>query len=223
MNLVLRLLGVQVLARAAARLPGRAAWVATAVVLAVVDLLPLVAVVRGDVGMADVFLVYWLENVVVWLVGMVRVSTADGQDGARLTSRGDPIGHTQFFALHYGVFTLVHGIFTAFIVGILGLDGGVLPVLVLTGATAASQLWYLGAVWFGRGQQHLVSTATAMFAPYPRMLVLQVGIIVGFSVAVGGDHHDQQTAVGVLCGLKLAVDLAFHLRSWGRSRQPVEE
>jgi hypothetical protein len=79
--------------------------------------------------------------------------------------------------------------------------------------------------WFGRDERKVVSPGQAMFAPYPRMLVLHVGIIIAFGVALDGWEHgengnDQVTAVAVLCLLKLLVDLGFHL--WQhRSRQVV--
>ena len=60
------MLGIELLARFAARLPGGMARLATAVLLVVVNLLPVWAVVEGRAGMGDVFLVYWFENVVVW-------------------------------------------------------------------------------------------------------------------------------------------------------------
>ena len=110
MDVVLRFLGIQLLARAAARLPGGWARLATAVLLVVVNLLPIWAVLQGRAGMGDVFLVYWVENVVVWLCGIVQVATAEGPD----TVGGDRVPRARldrFFALHYGAFTLAHGVF----------------------------------------------------------------------------------------------------------------
>jgi hypothetical protein len=55
------------------------------------------------------------------------------------------------------------------------------------------------------------------------MLVLHVGIIIAFGVALDGWEHgengqDQVTAVAVLCAMKTLVDLGFHV--WQhRSRQ----
>ena len=71
----------------------------------------------------------------------------------------------------------------------------------------------------------MVSPGSAMVAPYPRMLVLHVGIIIAFGVALDGWEHgengqDQVTAVAVLCAMKTLVDLGFHV--WQhRSRQVV--
>lgn len=220
---VLRLLGVELLSRLAGRLPGPLAWWASLALLVVVNLLPVLAVLEGQAGIGDVFLVYWFENVVVWLTGIVRIATAEGTGGPEVRSSGTPIGLTEFFALHYGIFTLVHGVFTVVIVVLTGLDGGVLPVLLLSAAIAASHLVQLGVVWFGRDQRRLVSPGSAAFAPYPRMLAMHAAIIGGFFFVLGGPSGDgplgEDTGVAILCGLKTVLDLAFHLRR--RPRQPV--
>jgi hypothetical protein len=219
-DVVLRFLGLQLLARAAARLPGGWARLATAVLLVVVNLLPIWPVLDGRAGMGDVFLVYWIENVVVWLCGIVQVATAQGTDtmGGVTEPR---TGLDRFFAIHYGAFTLGHGIFALFMVHLVGLEGGVGQVLLLSALIAVSHVVSLAVNWFGRGERLVVGPAQAALAPYPRMLVLHVGIIVGF-VLIGGphafDHGAQLHAVAVLCVLKTLVDLAFHLATH-RGRQ----
>jgi hypothetical protein len=224
MNTLLRILGIQLVAAAAARLPGGLARVATAVVLVVVNLLPVWAVTTERIGMGDVFLVYWMENVVVWACGTVRTATAEGSGGPTVTRRrGDNISSAGFFALHYGIFTLVHGVFAVIVAALVGLRGGLGHVLLLSLAIAASHLFSLGVNWFGREERKVVSPSQAMAAPYPRMLVLHVGILIGFGVALDGWEHgqngnDQVAAVAALCGLKTLVDLGFHV--WQhRSRQ----
>ena len=219
MNTLLRFLGIHLVASAAAQLPGGLARLATAVVLVVVNLLPAWAVMTERIGMADVFLVYWIENVVVWACGIVRTATAEGpgKDTVAVTTNGVPgdMSSAKFFALHYGIFTGVHGIFTIIVVGLVGLTGGVGQVVLLSLAITVSHLFSLGVNWFGRDERKVVSPGQAMFAPYPRMLVLHIGIIIAFGVALDGWEHgengnDQVTAVAVLCVLKTLVDLGFH-------------
>jgi hypothetical protein len=229
MDTLLRILGIELVARAAARLPGGLARLATAVVLVVVNLLPVWAVMTERIGMGDVFLVYWIENVVVWACGIVRTATAEGAGKGTVAVttngvRGD-MSSAKFFALHYGIFTGVHGIFTVIVVALVGLTGGAGQVVLLSLAITVSHLFSLGANWFGRNERKVVSPGKAMAAPYPRMLVLHVGIIIGFGVALDGWEHgenvnDQVTAVAVLCVMKTLVDLGFHV--WQhRSRQVV--
>ena len=220
MRILLRLLGVELLSRLARRLPGRLAWWASGVVLVAVNLLPVVAVLRGAAGMGDVFLVYWIENVVVWATTIVRIATAEGTSGPRITSRGASISNAAFFALHYGLFTFVHGVFTLIIVAFTGLTGGVGTVLLLAGAITVAHLADLGLVWFGRGQRMVVGPTAAMVAPYPRMVALHVAIIGGFFFLLGGPDGDgrlgsavgETAGVAILCGVKTLVDLSFLIR-----------
>lgn len=216
MHPLLRILGIELLARAGRRLPGRVAPLVTALLLVAVNLLPLWAVLRGSAGMGDVFLVYWCENVVVWACGIVRIATAAGTGGpeVRPTSGRGPISNASFFALHYGIFTLVHGVFTLVMVVLVGLVGSALDVLLLVLAIVVSHVVSLGMNWFGRQERLVVSPGRAMMTPYPRMIVLHVAIIGGF-VLIGGpgatDDGGQVRAVALLCGLKALIDLAFHV------------
>lgn len=224
MNTVLRFVGVVLAARLAARLPGPLATVVTAVILVATNLLPVWAVSTGRAGMGDVFLVYWLENVVVWLCGIVRVSTAEGVGLPVTRVSGDSLSLAGFFALHYGLFTLVHGVFAIIMAAVVGLVGGLGQVLLLAALIAASHLFSLGVNWFGRDERLVVSPGAAMFAPYPRMLVLHAGIIAGFAL-IGGpdatDHGAQVHAVAVLCGLKTLADLLFHVGEHVRRQKRV--
>lgn len=225
MNVILRFLGIQLAARLATRLPGGLARLVTAVLLVVVNLLPVWAVATERAGMGDVFLVYWIENVVVWLCGIVRVATAAGTDtNVKVSGDTGGMGLPGFFVLHYGIFTLVHGVFALIMAVLVGLQGGIGQVLLLSALIAASHLFSLGVNWFGRNERSVVGQGTAMFAPYPRMLVLHVGIIMGF-VFLGGpdamDHGGQVQAVALLCGMKTLVDLLFHLVQHARRQSIV--
>jgi hypothetical protein len=230
-NTLLRFLGIQLAARLATRLPGGLARLVTALLLVVVNLLPVWAVATERAGMGDVFLVYWLENVVVWACGIIRVATAEGpgRGTVAVTTNGVPgdMSSAKFFALHYGIFTLVHGVFAIIVAAVVGLRGGIGQVVLLSLAITASHLFSLGVNWFGREERKVVSPGKAMAAPYPRMLVLHVGILIAFGVALDGWEHgengnDQVTAVAVLCAMKTLVDLGFHV--WQhRSRQVVRK
>ena len=217
MHPLLRILGIELLVRAARRLPGRLSPWLTAALLLGVNLLPLWAVLRGSAGMGDVFLIYWFENVVVWGLGIVRISTAEGTGGPQVktTSSSGPISNASFFALHYGIFTLVHGIFTLFMVVLVGLVGSLVDVLLIALAITVSHVVSLAMNWFGRQERLVVSPGTAMLAPYPRMVALHVAIIGGFFFVAGGpgatEAGGQVRAVALLCGLKALIDLAFHV------------
>ena len=201
------------------------------------NLLPIWAVWAGHMSVGDVFVVYWLENVAVWAITIVKVASARGEatpSRATMTVNGRPVDQTNptamafFFAFHYGIFTLVHGVF-AFVLAFMA--GGRLHPLswLLAGlALALSHLASLWINWYAGGERWRVSPVTAMWQPYPRMLVLHVAVILAFFfVLPSGDGSvpgtssptgvTQLVPVLILFGLKTVVDLALHLRERLRS------
>ena len=107
-------------------------------------------------------------------------------------------GLAFFFALHYGIFTFVHGIF-AFVMAFLA-GGSLHPVTwLLTGLVLVlSHLGSLWINWYAEGERFRVSPGSAMWQPYPRMLVLHVGILVGFGLVLDWLSRDPGTGAILL-------------------------
>lgn len=216
MNVLLRVLGLNLLAHVGSRLPSGAARTTTSIVLIAANLLPLWAVLNGAAGVGDVFVVYWFENVVVWFTSTVKILTARGGTAGIAEPRSNvPIA--GFFALHFGLFTIVHGVFS-FIIAALsgGFTGGPRTWLLLLAAILVSHLVSLGLNWFGQGEREVVSARRAMTVPYPRMVVLHLSVIGGFFLLLGPGRLDGTgnavAPVALLCGLKTLVDVLFHVR-----------
>jgi hypothetical protein len=148
----------------------------------------------------NVFLLFWYENVVLGLCTVVRVATARGVDapGARSRLRftvndrdvappSSRAGYVAFFLLHYGIFCVVHLVFTVIVAVMVGTETSwlflglpVVLVLVRYGVELAS-------TWFGpEGLRGQTSPGRAMMQPYPRIVVLQLGVIVGFALVLVG-------------------------------------
>lgn len=218
MRVLLRWLGVALLAGAAARWPGSVGRAVSAVALVVANLLPVWGVLEGTLSMGDVFLVYWFENFVIWACTIVKLRTVeDGRTHSMATANGQlmpPSFDATFFALHYGIFTAVHGVFSIIIAVMTGISGAWWALLLTMVAITASHLVSLAVNWFGNDERLHTTAGIVMFLPYPRMIVLHVGVILGFFFALGGtwgSYDGEATAVAVLCGLKTVVDLGLHL------------
>jgi hypothetical protein len=175
------------------------AWLAIGLSV-LLNLVTLAGVVALAWPPGNVFLLFWYENVVLGLCTVVRVATARGTDapGARSrlrftvndrdvappSSRG---GYVAFFLLHYGIFCVVHLVFTVVVAVIVGTETswlflGLPVVLVLVRYGVE-----LAATWFGRdGLRGQTSPGRAMMQPYPRIVVLQLGVIVGFALVLVG-------------------------------------
>jgi MFS family permease len=100
---------------------------------------------------------------------------------------------------------------------------------LLAGLTLAlSHVGSLWLNWYDGGERWRVSAATAMWQPYPRMLVLHVAIILGFGLVLrsvgtadGASGLEELAPVLLLLGLKTVVDLALHLWERRRAAAPV--
>jgi len=215
-NVLLRVLGLNLLAHVGSRLPSRTARTTTSILLIAANLLPLVAVLTGAAGVGEVFVIYWFENVVVWFTSIIKILTARGGTAGDV-QLADNVLTAAFFAFHFGMFTLVHGVFSFILAGMTGgLTGEPRTWMLLGAAILVSHLVSLGLNWFGQGERNVVTPRRAMSAPYPRMMVLHVSVIGAFFLLLElgppGGISDAVGPVALLCGLKTVVDVFFHLR-----------
>lgn len=217
------------LAARAGELPRSAWW------LVVANLVPLAGVLLLGWDLGPVMLLFWAENVVIGLFSALRIALVAGGYGLVLV---------PFFALHYGLFTLVHGVFVATLFGGASareaatiLLPGVLALLASHGASfvmnflrggererlrAAFGSIRVGAILAqaraldtsdpdATARRRAVLDAKAlMLAPYRRIVVLHLTIIVGgfLALALGAPAY----ALAILVLLKTAVDLRAHVQ-----------
>jgi hypothetical protein len=196
--------------------------VASAVALNAVTLL---GVIAFGWPAGNVFVLFWVENAVLGAWNVVRIVTARG-DGrgerpVRLTVNGrptaaGPVPLALFFCVHYGVFWVVHGIFVLTLpqfqtfggesAGIANDPGAV--AFVLIGLAISHGVSYRFN-YIGRGEYLRTSVSAQMSAPYGRLMILHITIIVGgVAIAMTGAPS---AAVLILVLLKTALDLGLHL------------
>ena len=142
----------------------------------VYNLLTIFGVVVFGWPPGNVFVLFWVENLILGLFTVVKVASSQAPGGSRA-------GLAVFFCFHYGIFCLVHAAFTGFIayrIGIeltFGLIG--VPVIVIF----VRYLVETATVWFGPGRQReRFSPRQTMIQPYPRIVILQLAVIVGFAL-----------------------------------------
>ena len=191
------------------RTPRRPVLVSSAALIAA-NLIPLAGVLAGGWRVFDVLLLFWAENVIIGVFNVLRMLV--------VAKRREPsaVGLAMFFTLHYGIFTIVHGVFVVTLFGAaaesplpafagLAAPGLALPLAALVASHGVS---FLANFVFG-GEMDRVSAGALMAAPYGRVVVLHVTIIFGgFAVAASGAPV---LALALLVALKIVVDLAAHL------------
>lgn len=223
---------------------GPRAGASTAVAVAglvAANLLPLVGVVWFGWSLHELLVVYWLENGVVGLANVPKILVAAGADerSFSMTVNGRPVtlpdppadpgdrprvrpGNLPvagFFCLHYGIFWAVHGVFVlafpAFAPGMVPVSLASLPVVALgTGAMVLSHGVSLYANFLRGDEWRTVGPGDRMGAPYGRVVVLHLTIILGAFAVVAVGAPVAALAVMVVC--KTGLDLAAHLREHRR-------
>jgi hypothetical protein len=189
------------------------------VLLVAANLIPLAGVLFWDWDVQLVLVMYWLENGIVGLLNIARILAARGGSPMPLSPLANGI-FAVFFAVHYGIFWMVHGVFIMVITNVGGFlaSGFRTPFEVVAAdpqvaLAALALLLSHGASlvfnYFGKGEYLRASPGGQMFAPYGRLVVLHVTIIVGgiFILGLG----QPVALVALLVVLKIIVDLGFHL------------
>lgn len=202
--------------------------------LIVSNLVPLYGVLVHGWSVFPIMLLFWLENVVIGVMNVIRMLVAQpvDQPGAPAT-QGAKAFMIPFFCMHYGIFTLVHGIFVfALFSGPAFEEADTLPEM-RQAVFDAIEGWHLGLALLGLIASHIVSFVTnfigrgeykrfslgqLLFQPYGRVVILHLTILGGgfLAQALGSPTW----ALVVLVVLKIIVDLGAHL--WIH-REPATE
>lgn len=216
----------------AAELPQDQSWWQrpTTFALVVANLVPIWGVLHWGWHILPVMLLFWMENVVVGGFTILKMLIAMGGTGGsvgRILQAGANLFTCAFFAIHYGMFCAVHGIFVVFMFGgkelTQGFRGGLteLPGVVADLAGRNTLILALAALVASHGisfymhylKPRAYEEADArqiMGEPYKRVVILHVVILFGGIAA-------QATGSGVvplllLIALKTGVDLTSHKR-----------
>ncbi len=189
-------------------------WHSSALALLAANLVPLYGVLALGWKVAPILVFYWVENLVVGFFNILKMARAQGALGdSYMTLNGKPVTRDSrkalmfFFALHYGGFTLGHGVFVMvmFSPGLRNLPGEMgLALLVLS----VSHGYSYRRNFIGRGEYLNVSFARLFWQPYARVIVMHLTIIVGGALAAG--LGSPLGALLVLVGLKTVIDLVSH-------------
>ena len=210
-------------------------WTLSLVALIAVNLVPLVGVFAFGWDAAVIVLLYWTENLVIGAYNILRLALVRAP--ASLLRSGKLFA-IPFFALHFGGFCAVHGLFlTAFF----KLGGG--PSAILSGSgrkgffvvfdllasvfrgfwgsSPAGFRWLVIGLFVSHGvsfvQNYLLAGEREVFTvgelmsqPYKRIAVLHIAIVAG---AVPVQLLDSPIVLLViLILLKIALDVYLHTR-----------
>jgi len=200
-------------------------------VLVAINLVPLAGVLFAGWRVHEVVFLYWIENLVIGAVNVLRMRIAVPENLASLQKRGvAPTGGEMFWAkavligffiVHYGAFCFGHGTFLAsFFPPQAGGGrelGEALRAMLLNPATLVailaivlSHAYSYFHNYIGRGEYLRVDLQKLMFRPYKRIVVTHLFIFAGaFAMAGLGSPV---AAMLAFIGLKTAIDGYAHLQ-----------
>ncbi|MDH3290352.1 MAG: DUF6498-containing protein [Gemmatimonadota bacterium] len=194
-------------------------WTPSATALIVANLVPLVGVVLFDWDVFSVVSLFWLENLVVGGFNVLRMAWVE-----RGAERRPAVKYVMipFFAFHYGMFTLIHGVFVFSLFGGRMVQGIGFPSLVtIVDVIATQRLWVAVAALFishgysfvvnylGSQEYRTVTLERLMHQPYNRIIVLHLVVIFGGFVVM--TLQEPRIGIALLVVIKIVVDLRAHL------------
>ncbi|MET0181323.1 MAG: DUF6498-containing protein [Caulobacterales bacterium] len=182
------------------------------------NLVPVAGVMLWGWDAFALIFLYWLENVAIGIRTFLSI-LANGVSGG-VANAGGALFMAAFFAVHYGIFCSVHGMFVLLLFGEGRGDDllGVVRAMLgggdhFTVGIAGILVWQAVelALFMGRGQYKDETVQEIMFSPYPRIVVLHVTIIFsGFALLLLGAP---QAGVILLAIFKTAADVILAARS----------
>lgn len=186
----------------------------SSVALIIANLVPLAGVLFLGWRVFDVLMLYWVENVIIGVINVMRMAACRGRDKAFLL---------PFFVVHYGIFCFGH---LAAVTGLFGesygtdnawqyffggTPGGVLgpPLWLAIAGIAASHLVSFFTNFMAGGEYLGTSARELMQRPYGRIVVLHVAIIIGAALIQWLGSPVMMLVV--LVAAKIALDLRLHI------------
>lgn len=199
--------------------------------LLVANLLPIVGVLLWDWDVRSIVTLYWTENLIIGAIMLLKMF---------YLGRFKALPKILFFLVHYGIFCFAHGVFIGEFFAPLNPQElpslALAPTLVPESVTGdsfaepvmrifreAGQLWWWGFAtlglshlvsfavnWLGQGEYRGQTVATLMNAPYNRIVILHITIIVG-GIAIT-ELGAPLYLVVILVLVKILVDITMHRR-----------
>ncbi len=185
------------------------------VILIAANLVPLYGVLFMGWRVFPLLFLYWFENVIIGIFNVLKMLTCQpGDPETRITK----IAVIPFFCVHYGLFTLVHGIF---IFALFGGDAGVQALWSEGVGWAVLDLFVSHGISFAvnyikGGEYKRTSLNKLMQEPYGRVVIMHLTIIGGgFLMTV---LQSPVAGLIMLVLIKIVLDLRAHVSQHFRNK-----
>jgi hypothetical protein len=181
--------------------------------LILANLVPLVGVMFFKWDLSLIMPLYWFENVVIGYFNIKKILKSESTQAVAVEFKvnGAPINSKSkgelatFFAMHYGIFTVVHGVF----VFVLFATGFHIGGFILGACSLFMSHRHSYITNYLEGGEYLRLSPSQLFVrPYARVIVLHITILGGAWIILS--LEDQFIPLVIFTMLKIVVDLLFH-------------
>jgi len=185
------------------------------------NLIPLFGVLFWGWSLSAIMVLYWSENVVIGLFNVLKMARAKGEirgSGMLLNNKPVTAAHRAsligFFIAHFGIFTLVHGIFVFAFFGKDLPDWSILLPAFLFLFLSHGISFGVNFIW--KGEYRRVAFTDLFIQPYKRVIIMHPTIILGAYASTALELPE--ASLFILIGLKTMVDLFSHAREHKKFR-----
>jgi hypothetical protein len=190
------------------------------IILTIANLIPIYGVLSLNWEVFPLLFLFWMENLIIGFINAIKMVMVAPGDGATWIMK---LFFVPFFCFHYGIFTLVHGVF------VFGFFGGGFtenapfptPDLVIKAIAEYDVIWAFLALlashivsfavnYIGHGEYKTGKLQNLMQQPYGRVIVLHMTILGGgFLMAMLGSPS---IGLILLMVLKIILDIRSHIK-----------
>ncbi|MHC4553924.1 MAG: DUF6498-containing protein [Planctomycetota bacterium] len=211
------------------------------IALLVSNTLPIFGVLFFSWDLFAIVLLYWTENIVIGFYTVLKMMFYETSNKSALA--GSFPSTIPPFILHYGGFTMGHGLFLlalfnpdaipsnltwpcflvflqAFVYGMSNALSQFPPtILIGIAGLFASHGYSFGYNYFRKGERKRIDLGKLMIQPYERVVMMHIALIFGaFYVDILGSPI---ALLLTLIWLKTGMDVKMHLRERRKGRTPV--
>ena len=192
----------------------------TVIILILANLLPIYGVLFLKWEVFPILLLFWTENVIIGVFNILKMAICSP---ASLGQWVEKLFLVPFFSIHYGIFTLVHGIFIFALFGGLIIKETEIPDLTILRQIIGSYnlMWGFLSLFLSHGISFVINYIlkgeykqanlnNLMWQPYGRLFVLHLTII--FSGLLVSALGSPTGGLILLVVLKVAIDALAHLK-----------
>ncbi|MBT3539355.1 hypothetical protein HOF40_01220 [Candidatus Parcubacteria bacterium] len=193
--------------------------------LILANIIPLFGVFFWGWDVATIIFLYWFENIVIGFYNIFRMKKAAQHATHMEINKENIVVKTEkdrnkiktvtytflipFFIIHFGIFSLVHGIFVFTMFGIPNMTA--ISLLIAIGSLFVSHGISYSRNYIGNQEYMKTNPAIQMFKPYKRIMIMHFTILLSGFVLLSIGTPIWSLIILIL--IKIGVDWNLHMKS----------